>query len=82
MVVMSSGQYCYCSLVLTGARVDHNLRHVYLIPLSTCSSPSLDCPYSSMVYVSLFVLLSFSLFVAAADLYKILDSEGPDVQVL
>ena len=27
--------YCfgYCSLVLTGARVDHNLRHVYLIPL-------------------------------------------------
>ena len=35
-----------------------------------------------MVYVPFFVLLSFSLFVAAADLYKILDSEGPDVQVL
>ena len=35
-----------------------------------------------MVYVPFFVLLSFSLFVAAADLYKILDSEGPGVQVL
>lgn len=35
-----------------------------------------------MVYIPLFLVLSFSLFVAAADFYKILDSEGPDVQVL
>lgn len=92
MVVMSSGQYwpgtgsgrvVLCSQVHVPITIyDTYLARIFnLFRSSTCSSPSPDCPYSSMVYISFLVLLSFSLFAAAADLYKILDSKGPSLIV-